>query len=295
MDQIREFLDVEALVTAAVAYLPRVAVATLIVIAFWVLYRVSRRGLRAVLVRAGMHEKLIDLLIGGIFRFTLVVFGLVMAVSQLGVDVGAALAGIGVVGLAIGFAAQDSLANTISGFLIFGDKPFIVGDYVTVQDQYGMVTDITLRSTRIRTNQHTYVVIPNKHIIDAVLENHSKHGAMRVDVPIGIAYKENIPDARRVLLAAVSGLEDVSERREPSVVVGECGDSSVNLFVRVWIEDASRQQPVFFRTLEASKLALDEAGIEIPYPHLQLFVDDVRDRVWKGAARVPTLARAADA
>lgn len=295
MDQFRELLDIEALLTAAVAFMPRLIVALFMLVVFWAFYRVSRRPLSAVLLRAGMHQKLTELLVGSIYRFTLIVFGLVMAVSQLGIDVGAALAGIGVVGLAVGFAAQDSLANTIAGLLIFWDKPFIVGDFVSVQDQYGMVTDITLRSTRIRTNQHTYVVIPNKQIIDVVLENHSKHGAMRVDVPIGIAYKENIPDARRVLLEAVSGLKGVTADRAPSVVVVACGDSSVNLLVRVWIEDASDQQPVYFRTIEASKLALDAAGIQIPYPHLQLFVDDVQERVWKGAARVPGLSRASGA
>jgi small-conductance mechanosensitive channel len=140
-----------------------------------------------------------------------------------------------------------------------------------------------MRTTRIRTRRNTYVVIPNKMIIDTVLENHSKHGVTRVDVPIGIAYKENIPKAREVLLQAVVSIAGITKEPKPDVVVTELGGSSVNLNVRVWIDEADDEQPVFFRVMEASKLALDAAGIEIPYPHLQLFVENVEDRVWKSA------------
>jgi small conductance mechanosensitive channel len=202
-----------------------------------------------------------------------------MAASQLGFNVAAALAGIGVVGLAVGFAAQDSLANMISGFLIFWDKPFQVGDIITVEGQYGKIAQITMRTTRIRTPDNTYVIIPNKNIIDSVLTNHSKHGEVRLNVPIGIAYKEHIPDARRVLLEAVAGLEGVLADPPPDVVVSETAASSVDLMVRVWIADAYQERPVYHRVLEASKLALDAAGIQIPFPHLQLFVDDVEGRV----------------
>jgi small conductance mechanosensitive channel len=212
------------------------------------------------------------------------IFGLVMAAAQLGIDVGAALAGLGVAGIAVAFAAQDSVANVISGIIIFWDKPFNVGDWIKVADQFGRVNNITLRSTRIRTARNTYVVIPNKAIIDAVLENLTQHGELRVDVPIGIAYKEDIRAARRVLLEAVGRLDGIKRDPAPDVVVEELGDSSVNLLVRVWIDDAEDVPGAHFRTIEAAKLALDEAGIQIPYPHLQLFVDDVEDRVWAGAS-----------
>jgi small-conductance mechanosensitive channel len=230
------------------------------------------------------------MLIDNVYRFAILIFGFVMAADQVGINVGAALAGIGVVGLAVGFAAQDTLANVIAGFLIFMDKPFEVDDWVTVGGQYGVVSSITMRSTRIRTNNNTYVVIPNKTIIDEVLVNHSKHGATRVDVPVGIAYKESIPRAREVLLRAVAEIDGVAEEPSPDVVVTEMGASSINLEVRVWIDQASVERPVFFRVMEASKLALDEAGIEIPYPHLQLFVENVEDRVWQSAAALTNRA-----
>jgi small conductance mechanosensitive channel len=207
-----------------------------------------------------------------------------MAADQLGINVGAALAGIGIAGIALGFAAQDSLANTIAGFVIFWDKPFEVGDWVEVGSQYGRVTNITIRTTRIRTLRNTYVVIPNKKVIDEVLVNHSKHGETRVDVPVGIAYKESIPRAREVLLQAAAAIDGVLADPAPDVVVTGLGASSVDMEVRVWIVQADREIAIFHRVMEESKLALDAAGIEIPYHHLQLFVEKVEDRVWEKAA-----------
>jgi small conductance mechanosensitive channel len=114
--------------------------------------------------------------------------------------------------------------------------------------------------------------------------NHSKHGETRVDVPIGIAYKENILEAREVVLAAVREIDGVAAEPAPDVVVTALSDSSVNMDVRVWINEASREQPVYFRVIEASKLALDRADIEIPYHHLQLFIENIEESVLKQAA-----------
>jgi len=289
MEKIIGFLNVEEIITNVVGFVPRVFVAVLIFFGFWLLFRLTKGSLETILRKSGFDKLLVSLLVDKIYRFMLLVFGFVMAASQVGINVGAALAGIGVVGIAVGFAAQDLLSNVIAGFVIFMDKPFKVGDFVRVQGQYGAITNITLRSTRIRTNQNTYVIIPNKHIIDEVVVNHSKHGETRVDVPVGIAYKEDIPKARKVLLDAVAAVDGVATDPEVSVVVVELGDSSVNLLVRVWIRDAKTEMPVFSDVLEASKLALDAAGIQIPFPHMQLFVDDIEDRVLSKVATVPRL------
>ena len=123
------------------------------------------------------------------------------------------------------------------------------------------------------------MVIPNKRIIDEVLENDTKHGELRIDVPIGIAYKEDTFAAREALLAAMDRVEGIMKEPSPNVVVEACGNSSVDLQLRVWIEDASIRQPVYFEVMEAAKRGLDAAGIQIPFPHLQLFWDDVEQRV----------------
>lgn len=290
MNELRDRLDLR-LITRVIEFVPALVAALMVLAGFWVAFRVTRPALSRGLERAGLHRTLVSMLVDRVYRLAVLVFALVMAADQIGINVGAALAGIGVVGVAIGFAAQDSLANIIAGFLIFVDKPFEVGDWVTVADNYGAVSDITMRSTRIRTNRNTYVVIPNKTIIDTVLVNHSKHGETRVDVPIGIAYKESIARAREVVLDAIGQVDGIVERPAPDLVVTDLGASSVNMKVRVWIDDASREQPVFFRVMEASKLALDTAGIEIPYNHLQLFLENVDERVWRQAARFADLSR----
>jgi small conductance mechanosensitive channel len=294
MADVRKYLDLERLLTMTIEFLPRLLVAIGILIAFIVLYRITRRPLSITLRRAGLHEKLVELIVYKLWRYAMVLFGLVMALGQLGVNVTAALAGLGIAGIALGFAAQDSVANVISGIMIFWDKPFVVGDWIKVEGEYGRVSDITLRSTRIRTPRNTFVVIPNKNIIDTVLENYSKHGETRVDVPIGIAYKEDIREARKVLLAAVAEIEHVRKEPAPDVIVHDLGDSSVNLRVRVWVDRGGLLQPTTFAVTELAKIRLDEAGIEIPFPHLQLFVENVEDRVWDKAARLPAAMRPGD-
>jgi small conductance mechanosensitive channel len=276
------WLTREEVLSIAAAVLPKLAAAILVFLAFLILLRMVQPALRAVLRRANFAPALIHLLVDGVVRGAVLIIGLVMAASQLGINIAAALAGLGVLGIAVGFAAQETIANMIAGFLIFWDRPFKVGDWVTTQDRYGEVRDITLRTTRIRTLDNTYVVIPNKQVIGELLINHSMYGETRVNIPIGIAYKESIAEARRVMLEAVADLDGVMREPAPSVVAAGLGDSSVDLTVRVWIAQAVDEVPVRFRVVEACKVALDKAGIEIPFPHLQLFVDDVKDRVWEG-------------
>ena len=286
MQDLLELVNLTNILNVAIVFAPKLFAALVVLFVFWLLNRVTTPGIRRILVRAGLAEPLIHLVADNVYRWTLFTIGLVMAASQLGIDVAAALAGIGVVGIAVGFAAQETIANMIAGFLIFWDRPFEVGDYITTLGKYGQVRNITMRTTRIRTPENTYVVLPNKQIIGELLVNHSMLGHMRVNIPVGIAYKEDIRQARSVLLEAARTTEGVLHTPSPDVVAMELGGSSVNLEVRVWIKDAKEEQPVFFSTLEACKLALDAAGIEIPFPHLQLFVDDVRPPVWEQLAQL---------
>ncbi len=290
MRSILDLLDAQQIAGMALAFVPNLTAALLVLAAFWLAVRLTRPPLRAVLARANFDDALIHLLVDQFYKFTILAFGFLMAVSQLGINIGAMLAGVGVAGIAVGFAAQDSIANTIAGVLIFWDKPFHVGDFVSTQGLYGSVRTITMRTTRIQTLDNTYLVVPNRKIIEDVLVNHSMYGATRVRVPVGIAYKESIPKARDVILRAVRTVEGAHADPEPRVVVTELAGSSVNLAVQVWT-DPEVEKTTAVRVLEACKLALDGAGIQIPFPHLQLFVENVEDRVWQKASRLPTLAR----
>lgn len=290
---LNEWLDLEALISRVVAYLPNVFVAVLIVVAMWALVRITRKPLKQALRHGDFAPALLDLLVDRLYKYALLGMGLIMAAGQLGVNLTAALGTLGVAGVAVGFAAQDTLSNTIAGLMIFWDKPFRVGDYVTTTEGlYGRVEEITLRTTRLRTRDNTYVVIPNADVIDDALVNHSMNGKTRVKATVGIAYKEDISAARDVLLDAMRGIEGIVDDPAPAVVVEELAGSSVNLSVRVWIEDAEKERPVLFRCLERSKTALDEAGIEIPFPHLQLSLDAVQEPVWEKLSSLPQITAA---
>ena len=280
LDQAFSYMDLTRLLNEFITWLPHLFAATLIFSGLLFLHRLASRPVKLLLDQIGLDRAFAALLMS-LFRAAILITATVMAAGQLGFNVGAAMAGIGVAGLTIGFAAKDSLSNVIAGFLIVWDKPFVSGDWITMAGESGCVSEITMRTTRIRTRENTFVVIPNQTVINEVLVNHSKNGSTRLNVSIGIAYKEYIPAAREVLLRAVATVGGISPQPPPDVVIESLGDSSVNLLVRVWVEDAENAQVLEPIVLEACKLALDEAGIEIPFPHLQFFLDSVDDGVWK--------------
>ena len=284
-----ERLNVELLLTQFVDWLPSLFAAALIFLFFWLLFRATRSALRHLLVRTGFEVALIGMVVN-VYKIILLGLGIVMAASQLGINVGAALAGLGVVGLTIGFAAKDSLSNVMAGFLIFWDKPFHVGEWVTLGEHYGKIAEITMRTTRLQTPDNRWVVIPNASVIDQVLVNHSTKGETRLQIPVGIGYADDIPRARNAIVQAMRKVNKVLQSPAPSVVVNDLGASSVDLLVFIWIENAEEEKPVFFAAVEAVKVALDEAGVSIPSPQLDLSVRSIQPQLLQMAAK--ELARA---
>lgn len=276
-------LNIEQLITQFVVWLPSVLAAVLIFFFFWLLFRATRSPLRHLLARAGFESALVGMLIN-VYRFGLIAFGLIMAASQLGINVGAALAGLGVLGLTIGFAAKDSLSNIMAGFLIFWDKPFHVGQWVTLGQHYGKVAEITMRTTRVQTRDNKWVIIPNATVIDQILVNHSTNGETRLQIPLGIGYKDEVSKARTVLLEAVQQVNYVLSNPSPAVVLADLGASTVDLLLFVWIANAEDEKPAFFAVLERAKSALEEAGIELPSPQLDLTVRSIERPVLEEAA-----------
>ena len=240
------------------------------------IYKLTSRLLKRILLKGRVDEIFANLLIDNLYKVIIVIGVFVAILNQFGIDVKTAVTGVGVLGIALGFAAQDSLSNIIAGFLIFFDKPFLVGDYITIGDNYGRVELITMRSTRIRTQDNKYVVIPNQKIINEVLVDHSTNGDTRIVIKVPIAYTESIDKAREVLFAAVSEIEGVLRKPEPDIVVNELDDSGVQLLVRVWIKNARREQEIFFKTSETIKNALQEANIQIPFPHVHIIGDTIK-------------------
>jgi small conductance mechanosensitive channel len=164
----------------------------------------------------------------------------------------------------------------ISGIVIIIDKPFKEGDWIALGDMQATVTAIRLRTTVLTTFDNETVVVPNKHISQERVINFTMMPKIRVKIPIGIAYKENISEARTALLGTVKDDTRILSDPAPVVILSSLGDSSVNLQLRFWIEDSASQYAFFWEYTEKCKNALDRAGIEIPFPHLQLFVEKTK-------------------
>lgn len=262
-----------AAINGAISFLPRLASALFVGLVFYGIYRVVLSIVQGVLRRTGRIDRGLEAL--GVKTLQVLGRGFVALIvfSQLGVNLSALFAGIGIAGLAIGFAAKDSLENFISGLTILLDRPFAVGDWITIDGYFGQVENITLRSTRIRTLNEETVVFPSVDMVTHPIVNHSAGGPLRVDVSFGIAYKEDVAKARSVVLGTIDGDDDRIANQKPRVIVKELADSSVGLELHVYVADPRHAASVRASSTERIKRALDEAGIEIPFPHLQLRID----------------------
>jgi small conductance mechanosensitive channel len=262
-----------SLLLTVLAFIPRLVVAAFLLGVFWLLYRTVRRLILGAMARAGVDESIRDMLLS-IVKWTILGFGGVVACNQLGIPIVAMLTGVSIIGLAVGFAAQETLANFIAGIVIFWDRPFQVGHWVDVGGTFGQVQRVTFRSTRILTGDGETVIMPNTMMLNQKLINSTPHPVQRVRVPIGIAYKESIDAARAVLLGIVIGDDRIVSEPPPAVVVTGCNASSVDLELRFWITDESIERRIGLEYIERMKKALDAAGIQIPFPHMQLFLEE---------------------
>lgn len=247
-------------------------IAVAVLAAFLVVYRVVRAALRPVFERSRLEDDARNLL-ETLAKYTILGFGVILALDQLGFNVTSLIAGLGVAGLALGFAAKDTLGNFIAGVTILWDRPFRVGDRVDADAEYGQVKKITLRSTRILTPDNKVVIIPNQNIVNSKIVNHTMQASLRAVVPFGIAYEADIAKAREVVLATAKGDDRIRERPPPEVAVVELAASSVNMELRLWVKNPHHAGPMPAEFLEKIKLALDAAGIAIPYPHLSVRVE----------------------
>jgi small conductance mechanosensitive channel len=267
----REFLDVIA--DTAFRLIPRFALAILVLLAFVGIAFVARLILRRVFARTHLERDVTDILMT-LVMYVVVGFGAMLALENLGLNVTSIIAGLGIVGIALGFAAKDTLANFIAGITILWDRPFHVGDRIEVDGSLGVVCKITLRTTCLDTPRNEVVILPNQTMVTEKIINHTMRPSLRIDVPFGIAYRHDVPTARRVALATVAGGENIRAKPEPQVVVTELAASSVNLELRFWLKDPRLEIPMELLYREKVKAALDAAGIEIPFPQLTLHLAD---------------------
>ncbi|WP_367178544.1 mechanosensitive ion channel family protein [uncultured Moraxella sp.] len=204
--------------------------------------------------------------LGNLLYGIMLVAVILAALNKLGVNTNSFVAILGAAGVAIGVSLKDQLSNLAAGVLIVIFRPFSRGDVVEVGGKTGTVLDITLVNTRIRTANNHEIIIPNGDIMTSSSTNFSSLPTRRVDIAVGISYDADIHTAREVLVQRASLHPKVLTEPAPSVIVTALGESSVDLLLRVWANNEDWFE-VQCDLLEASKYALDEAGIGIPYPN----------------------------
>lgn len=170
--------------------------------------------------------------------------------------------------LAIGFAMQDVIANFVAGVFIYTDRPFRIGDWIEWDGNTGIVEDISLRVTRVRTFDNELLTVPNSQLTGGVIKNPVAKDTLRLKAVFGIGYDDDIQQATDIILEEAQNHPDILEDPEPSVRLTELGDSAVGLQSRVWIDNPSRSDFVRTRAeyVQTVKERFDEAGIDIPYP-----------------------------
>lgn len=199
----------------------------------------------------------------------LFMIGAIILLSHFEVDVTALVTTLGVGSLAIALAAQETLADTISGMVIVFDRPYRIGDRIEVQDldTWGDVVDIGLRSTRIRTRDNRMVIIPNSVIGKSLIVNHSYPDTQyRIEIHVGIAYGTDIEHARKTLVEAVEEVEGVLQDRPVEALFLEFGESALIFRVRWWLDSYEDTRRMFDRVNTAMYTALRHEGIELPFP-----------------------------
>jgi small conductance mechanosensitive channel len=248
-----------------IEYSPKIITALVILIVGLFIIGLITKMTKRLMLRQNMDETLQKFL-SNLLNWALKVLLFVMVASKLGVETTSFAAIIGAAGLAIGLALQGSLSNFAGGALIMIFKPFKVGDLIEAQGELGVVKEIQIFTTLINTPTNKLVIIPNGSLSNGNITNYSAEGKLRVDLTIGVSYDADIKQTKEVLMNVLTSNPQVLQDPAPTVNVSELADSSVNFAVRPW-SSVTDYWDVYFGITEQCKEALDNAGIEIPYPH----------------------------
>jgi small conductance mechanosensitive channel len=272
-------MDVQALLTGmadvAILWLQEnllsLALAITIFVAGRWIANLLTKVIHSVLMRAKVDNILVDFL-SGLAKAAMVLFVIVAALTQLGVDTTSLIALIGAAGIAVGLALKDSLQNFASGVMLILFRPFKAGDFIDAGGVMGIVERITVFSTTLRTGDNKEVIVPNGSIYGGTITNYSARETRRVDMIFGIGYDADLLKAKSVLRAIVDNDERILKEPEVLIAIAELADSSVNIIVRPWVKSGD-YWPVFWDMQEKVKLTFDQEGISIPFPQMDVHLN----------------------
>jgi small conductance mechanosensitive channel len=264
----RMFESAEILLPLLVDYAARAIGALLLLIVAWIVAAVVSRMVGRNLERTRFDATLTKF-VARLVWWVVLLAAVVGCLGLFGVETTSFAALLGATGLAIGLAFQGTLSNFASGVMLLAFRPFKVGDVVTIAGQIGVVDEISVFATTLDTFDNRRFIIPNSSIFGSTIENITHHPRRRVEVNVGVSYDADIDRTRGVLEHAAANVEGRLDDPAPVVFLDGLGESSVNWSVRVW---ARREDfgTVKQGTVRAVKQALDEAGIQIPYPQMDV-------------------------
>ena len=236
----------------------------LLVIGMWIIKKVLS-GVKNKSEGGKLDGTLLKFLLN-LLGWALKIFLLIAVLGQLGIESTSLIAILGALGLGVGLALQGSLSNLAGGLLIMVFKPYKLGDLIEGQGEMGHVKEIDIFTTKIITLQNKLVVIPNGAMSNGNITNLTTEGVLKIFHTIGVSYDADIKQTKQVLMDVLTSQEKVLKDPAPMVEVSALGESSVDFAVRPAVKTEDYWD-VYFATLENAKIALDKAGIEIPYPH----------------------------
>jgi len=205
-----------------------------------------------------------------VIKFTIFAIAIISALGAAGVKTDALLGSLGVLGLTLGFALRDTLSNIVSGILIFLDRPFTINDLVEIDGKYGRIDRITLRTTRVVTNDGKMLAVPNAEIMNKTVTSYTNFPHLRIDVGVTIAVTENIDLARKLLLKLVNDDPDFMQQPLPVVVVTELNDYNVVLELEAWLQDERRHIEKRCEIREKIFRTFTKEGIDMPYETIRI-------------------------
>lgn len=261
----------EATIALAVNYALRVAGALVVLFVGWgIAARISS------LIERRLTATEFDVTLTKFFatfaRYAFLALVVLTCLRIFGVDTTSFAAVLAAAGFAVGLALQGSLSNFSAGVMLLAFRPFKVGDVVTVAGQTGIIDSIELFTTKMDSFDNRRFVIPNSEIFDSVIENISYHSTRRADVSVGTDYSADLDQTREILERVANAIERRLPDKEIAVVLTELGDSSIGWSVRVWVNSGDFW-PVKQELTRNIKVALDEAGIGIPFPQMDVHLD----------------------
>jgi len=261
-------IDWQSLSQILIAYGIKIVLALVIFVVGRIAVGIIRRTVMQTFDKRGV-DPTISKFVGSIIYYLMFAFVVIAAIGQLGVQTASIVAILGAAGLAIGLALQGTLSNFASGVMLILLRPLKVGDYVEVAGEAGIVSEVGIFATKLLTPDNKTIIIANSSVIGNNITNYSTQHTRRVDLVVGVGYNADISTVKSILKKIADAEKRVLHNKGITAEVLELADSSVNFTFRCWV-NSEDYWPVYFSNIENVKLELDAAGIEIPFPQLDV-------------------------